>query len=147
MNGKRNVYINKEKLEMIRDYLIKERVGPREARWLMDHRPGLFMDHKPGLFSEENIPRNEQEAIKMLSNPGKNRMELVNSNSENIAYTIQDLLSAIAKKDDYGYLNYVENGLPEDNIMQIAKLQGNKLPEGITGPEILESVLIKIPTL
>jgi len=126
--------IRKENLKKIRK-LLTTKISHEDIEWLIKNRPGLFPNGP-------NFPKSAQEAWKILSNPDAYGLDLIGSTSENLSYTIQDILDAVKGKDSMGYC--FAGGLPEDYVFQMADMLSLKTTEKTDGSEVVNLILRKI---
>ncbi len=100
----------------------------------------LLLEKKPGLFDNGiSFPKNNQEALRMLTNPHSSGLPLVNSTRRNLSYTIQDVLDAKARKDTMGYK--FSDGLPKKYLFQIAEMLNLDVTEKTSGSEMATLIL------
>ena len=130
--------IGKENLEKIRIWVVGRMDNQSLAR-LMRTKPGIFTEKANG---QGRMPRDNQEAIAMLTNPHVYGLDLVDSSVENLSFIIQDMLDAMAGKHKMGY--QFGGGLPKNYLNQLAKMVEVNNPEKIRKPELVSIVMEKI---
>jgi hypothetical protein len=127
--------IPKKDLERIKNWLVGEKIDERSLSWLKQKRVGLFEGGK--------IPKDAEEAKKMLLNPNDYGLSLVNSSKENISFTIQDILSAIAENNRFGYTP--RGNLSKKLLLELASIMNIKNPERLKRINLLNEILDRLP--